>query len=268
MDSTTRPRLSSRTIRPYGEFLERFGLSKAKDYHAYRIRLAAPSSRMNRLVEAVQRRRVIETRPVDRSRLRAEIDGIVSIYNEAWSKNWGFFPLCEAEAEAIAANLKLILDPGLMRFATVEGEMAAVLGALPDPYVPLRPRWTRRGDSDWARALRMLRTRHRISVMRLMFFGVRPRFRNVGVDAVLYQQIQAYAFAQGYTICEPSMLLEDNNLILRASAHMGGERYKTWRVYEMSLAQREDGQGPAEARPQPVPRRHESWISRRSRTSG
>jgi len=31
------------------------------------------------------------------------------------------------------------------------------------------------------------------------------------------------------------MLLEENDLILRASSFMGGERYKTWRVYEMPI---------------------------------
>ncbi len=219
----------------YSVFLERFGLSKAKDYYAYRIPLTPPSPRMNQLADAVQRRRAIETRIIDPSHLRAEVDRIVRIYNEAWSANWGFLPLCEDEAEAMAKSLRLVLDPGLMRFATVEGELAAVLGALPDPYVPLRPRWNRVRDSDMVRAMRVLRTKHRIPVMRLMFFGVRPRFRNVGVDAILYQQVQSYAFAQGYRICEPSMLLEDNDRILRAAAHMGGERYKTWRVYEMPL---------------------------------
>lgn len=220
----------------YARLLERFGLSKAKDYHAYRIRLTPPSPRMNRLAESVQRRRDIETRIIDPSHLRAEVDRIVRIYNEAWSANWGFLPLCEEEAEAMAKSLRLVLDPGLMRFATVERELAAVLGALPDPYVPLRPRWNRVRDSDWIRVVRLLRMRKRIPVMRLMFFGVRPRFRNVGLDAILYQQVQSYAFAQGYRMCEPSMLLEDNNLILRASARMGGERYKTWRVFEMPLS--------------------------------
>lgn len=52
----------------------------------------------------------------------------------------------------MADNLKLVIDPGLMRFATVDGELAAVLGALPDPNVPLRPRWNRFQDADLVRA--------------------------------------------------------------------------------------------------------------------
>ncbi len=219
----------------YGEFLERYGLGKAKDYYAYKILLVPPSERLIRVAKAVQKRRNIETRVVNMKNLRADVDRIIEIYNEAWSSNWGFLPLIEAEAEAMADTLKMAVDPGLMRFATVNGDLAAVLGALPDPNVPLRPRWNRLQDTDLARALRLLRTRRRIPVMRLMFFGVRPKYRKLGIDALLYLQVQEYAVQHGYTICEPSMLLENNDLILRASASMDGEQYKTWRIYEMAL---------------------------------
>ena len=219
----------------YGKFLERFGLGKAKDYHAYKVHLEPPSERLTRIAKAVQKRRSIETRVVEMKDFRAEVGRIVDIYNEAWANNWGFLPLTEAEADAMASNLKLVIDPGLMRFAIVKGELAAVLGAIPDPNVPLRPRWNRFQDVDLMRALRLLRTRRRIPVMRAMFFGVRPRFRKLGIDAILYQQVQDYAVRHGYKFCEPSMLLEENDLILRASASMHGERYKTWRVYEMPL---------------------------------
>jgi len=220
----------------YAEHLERYGLHKAKDYHAYLIRIPdRPGERLSRVAEAVRRRRDIETRPINLRDLRAEVDRIVTIFNEAWANNWGFLPLTDVEADAMASSLKLVADPGLMRFAWIGGELAAVLGALPDANVPLRPRWNRLQDSDVARALRLLRTRRRIPATRLMFFGVRPRFRKLGSDAVLYLEVLEHAIRRGYRTCEPSMLLEDNDLILRASEFMGGERYKTWRIYEMPL---------------------------------
>ena len=219
----------------YGEFLERYGLAKAKDYHAYLSQLELPTERLIRIANAVKKRRNIETRLANLKDIRAEVGLVVDIYNEAWANNWGFLPLTEAEADAMADTLKLVLDPGLMRFATVNGELAAVMGALPDPNVPLRPRWNRFQDTDLVRALRLLRTRRRIPVMRAMFFGVRPRFRKLGVDALLYQQVLEHAVKHGYKICEASMLLENNDLILRASSSMAGEQYKTWRVYDMNL---------------------------------
>jgi GNAT superfamily N-acetyltransferase len=220
----------------YGEFLESYGLTAVKDYHAYQIDIDdRPRERLRRIVAAVRRRRVIETRPIDLANLREDVDQIVRIYNEAWATNWGFLPLTDSEAEAIADSLRLVADPGLIRFAYVNGELAAVLGALPDPNVALRPRWSRFRDGDLARVMRLLRTRRRISRTRLMFFGVRPRFRKLGIDAVLYLQVLEYAMEHGYSTCEPSLLLEDNDLVLRASGFMGGVHYKTWRIYEMPL---------------------------------
>ena len=220
----------------YGQLLERYGLVKVKDYHAYLIEIdGMPDERLERIVSQVRARRQIETRRIDLSHAREEVDRIVTIYNEAWADNWGFLPLTDAEAEAMAASLKLVADPGLMRFAYVNGELAAVLGALPDPNVPFRPRWNRLFDTDFMRVTRLLLTRRHIPRIRLMFFGVRPRFRNQGVDAILFHECLAYARERGYRTCEPSMLLEDNDLILRASEAMGGRRYKTWRIYEMPL---------------------------------
>lgn len=220
----------------YGQLLERYGLVKVKDYHAYLIEIdGMPDERLERIVSQVRARRQIETRRIDLSHVREEVDRIVTIYNEAWENNWGFLPLTDAEAEAMAASLKLVADPGLMRFASVDGELAAVLGALPDPNVPFRPRWNRLFDTDFMRVTRLLLTRRHIPRIRLMFFGVRPGFRNQGVDAILFHECLAYARERGYRTCEPSMLLEDNDLILRASEAMGGHRYKTWRIYEMPL---------------------------------
>ena len=134
----------------------------------------------------------------------------------------------------MTASLKLVADPGLIRFTYIAGEPAAVLGALPDPNIPLRPQWNRLWDGDPVRIL--LRTRRRIGRTRLMFFGIRPRFRKLGIDAVLYLEVMEHAIERGYTVCEPSLLLEDNHLILCGSASMGGIRYKTWRICEMPLS--------------------------------
>ncbi|KUK26952.1 MAG: Uncharacterized protein XD60_0841 [Acetothermia bacterium 64_32] len=221
----------------YTELLERYGLRKAKDYYAYIIPTeGVPNDGgLSALAARVRARRGIETRPVEMDRLRAEVGLIVEVYNQAWAANWGFLPLTEKEADAMAETLALVSDPELVRFAYLRGELAGVIGAIPDPNVALRPRWRPVLDTDIARALRLFITRRRIRRLRVMFFGIRPQFRKLGVDVVLYHEVTELARARGYREGEASMLLEDNHLILRASAAMGGRRYKTWRIYEMPL---------------------------------
>ncbi len=223
----------------YDRFLTRYGFRKAKDYHAYILDVQAPPlPRLERVVQQVRNRRgdEIETRPVEMKRLQEEIRLVVRIYNEAWAKNWGFLPITAGEADALADTLRPIIDPGLVRFAFVRGEPAAVLGGFPDPYWALKPRWRWYGDSDLLRVLRLMAVRRRIPRIRLMFFGIRPPFRRLGLDALLYHEAREHAARQGYRQCETSMLLEDNDLILRASEFMGGHRYKTWRIYDLDLA--------------------------------
>ncbi len=220
----------------YSEFLERYGFRKTKDYYAYtlNVQTSAPP-RLTRLVEQVRQRRDIRTRPLILKNLLSDVRLIVKIYNESWTQNWGFLPITNEEAIVLANSLRLVVDPGLIRFAFVQGEPAAVLGALPDPNYVLRPRWHWYGDSDIVRVTRLLWKRRHTPLIRLMFFGIRPNFRKLGIDAILFSEVKKYATRRDYQKCEASLLLEDNHLILRPSEFMGAQRYKTWRIYDLLL---------------------------------
>ena len=220
----------------YGEFLERWGLEKVKDYHAYLIELDySRQAELKKLAARVEREGRVTTRVARMDHLNEDIHLIIDIYNEAWATNWGFLPVTPEEADTVADTLKPIIDPELVRFAFYDGEPAAVLGGFPDPNWALRPRWKWYGDSDAVRIARLLAVRRHIPRVRLMFFGIRPAYRRHGVDALLYSKTLEYALKKGYRWVEPSMLLEDNNLVLSASKFMGGRKYKTWRIYERTL---------------------------------
>jgi GNAT superfamily N-acetyltransferase len=221
----------------YGALLEGYGLAKVKDYVAYMIDFkGVPRERIARLAAGVRKREHIETRCADMKHFDDEVKLIVRLYNEAWAENWGFLPQTEEEAETLAESLKPIVDPGLVRFAYIDGEPVAVFGAIPDPNWALRPRWKWYGDSDPVRLARLIRMRRHIPRVRLMFFGIRPQWRRLGVDAVLFQELYEYGAARGYRQGEPSLLLEDNEMVIRPSVAMGGHEYKRWRIYEMPLA--------------------------------
>jgi len=220
----------------YSEFLERYGFRKAKDYYAYILDVQTPTPpRLIGLAQQARLRRDIKTRPLILKNLTSEVRLITEIYNKSWPQNWAFLPITDEEAAALADSLRLVADPGLIRFAFVQGEPAAVLGALPDPNYALRPRWHWYGDSDLVRVARLLRIRRHIPFIRLMFFGIRPGFRRAGIDAILFSEVKEYATRRGYRKCEASLLLEDNHLILSPSEFMGARRYKTWRIYDLPL---------------------------------
>ncbi len=221
----------------YGEFLERYGFKKAKDYYAHATEEMKPehAARLVRITERIRRRYRVTTRVANLKSLHEEIRILVQIYNEAWARNWGFLPLTDEDAHALAETLRPVLVPELVRFAFVEGEPVAVIGALPDLYVPLRPRWRWPLDTDLVRTLRVLRQRKRIPRVRAMFLGIRPGFRQTGVDAVLFHELYTAGLPMGFTFAEGSLMLEDNDDITRIASAMGLRHYKTWRIYDLDL---------------------------------
>jgi len=220
----------------YAQFLEQYGFRKSKDYYAYMVdwnNAAIPL--LKRLARKVSKNLNIETRVLILKNMQAEVRLIASIYNDAWSQNWGFLPITDEEADAIANSLRLIVDPGLIRFALINGEPAAVLGIIPDPNYALRPRWRWYGDSDLVRVARLLWMRRRIPRTRGMFFGIRRKFQGLPIPALLGEQVIEHFIHGGYSNCEGSLLLEDNNRILKIIELLGGQYYKRWRIYDLPL---------------------------------
>lgn len=220
----------------YSSLLERYGFQKAKDYVAYTFdRNTSNISLVRKLARMVRKRVKVETRPLISKNLRDEVHLIVSIYNEAWANNWGFLPISPEEGDAIADSLRFIIDPGLVRFAFIDGQPVAVMGVIPDPNYALRPRWHWYGDSDIVRLLRLLLVRKRIPRTRGMFFGIKNEFRNVGLPALLADELADHLLANHYMECEGSLILEDNHAIIKVIDAFGGELYKRWRIYDLPL---------------------------------
>lgn len=222
----------------YQGLIERYGFQKAMDYHAHLIDLSAPiGERLGHVASEVRQRGHLETRPLDMSRFDEELHMVIDIYNQAWAQNWGFLPIEDWEVDALVESLKPIIDPGLVRFAFYEGKPIAVLGAFPDPNYLLQPRWKWNGDSDAVRLARLLTGKNKIARIRLFFFGIVPGYRRLGADALLYDEVHAHARTKGYVECDVSLLLEVNDLVIRAAEFMGGRKYKTWRIWDLPLTE-------------------------------
>jgi hypothetical protein len=65
-------------------------------------------------------------------RFQQEVEAVKVIYNSAWTHNWGFVPMTEAETWSMAKKLKPLIESELMIMAEVDGKPAAFFLALPD----------------------------------------------------------------------------------------------------------------------------------------
>ena len=74
----------------------------------------------------------IRIRKVDKSKFDEEAALILNILNDAWSNNWGYVPLTEAEIAYAGKKLKPIIFEELVRIAEIDGEPVAFMLTIPD----------------------------------------------------------------------------------------------------------------------------------------
>ena len=82
---------------------------------------------------------------------------------------------------------------------------------------------------------KLLLASRRIRRLRLVLLGTVAGYRRRGLDAILYLDTLRKARELGFEGGEISWTLEDNHLVNRAIESMGGQRSKTFRVYERPL---------------------------------
>jgi GNAT superfamily N-acetyltransferase len=220
----------------YLDYMERCGLTKAKDLYAYivTIRDVAAGGRLEKLASAVRARIPgLTVRPANMKLFTQEVAAVKAIYNSAWSHNWGFVPMTDAETGAMAKKLKPLIEPELMIMAEVHGKPAAFFVALPDYNQVLGKINGRLGPVGLVKFLWYSR---KISDIRVMAMGVTEEYRKKGIEGLLYLESFKAAVKKGYERAEMSWILEENFLVQRGCALMGGKLYKKYRIYEMRIS--------------------------------
>jgi GNAT superfamily N-acetyltransferase len=216
----------------YPKLLEAAGLAKAKDLLAFRSTSDRLPERLVAGAGLLQRRHGLATRAVEMGRFREEVHLLRRLFNEAWSRNWGFVPITSREADHLAAQFRRVVVPELVRFAESDGRPIAFAAALPDLNVALR---ANPSGHFFPGILRILLAARRIRRLRVIMLGVLPEWQGRGVDALLYKEIWEHGCARGYRWAEAGWILEDNHAMRNGLTRMGFEEYKTYRLYEKPL---------------------------------
>lgn len=216
----------------YAELLESAGLAKVKDLFAYKITKESLSERLLRVGDKLAERVQVTIRPINRKDLKNEIERIRTIYNQAWSKNWGFVPMTEAEFDHMANDLKKILDPELAYIAEDGDRPVGFSLALPDLNYALKHV---NGRLFPFGIFKLLYYAKKIKSARVITLGIVEEYRNRGIDVLLYLESFRRGVARGYEWAELSWILEDNEAMNRATALLGGELYKRYRIYEKAI---------------------------------
>jgi hypothetical protein len=176
-------------------------------------------------------------RPFRMSDFDAEIERCKQVYNAAWERNWGFVKMSDAEFAYLAKHLRQLAASELLLLAEVKGRPVGFSMTLPDLNEAIRPlngRLCRWGLPIGL--LRLLYNLRRVRTCRLLTLGVIEGFRRRGITELLILRTLDYGKnAARYTGAELGWTLEDNELINRTILAVGGQRYKTYRIYQREL---------------------------------
>jgi hypothetical protein len=218
----------------YDALLQGAGFAKAKDLLAFWFPAAEPGYELPEFVKRQAERALesgrMEFRDLDPRRFDREVAACWEIYNDAWERNWGFVPMSRAEFEYMAKDMKRLLWPELAFMASVEGEPAGFMLAVPDYNVALAK--NRSGRLFPFGLLRILRGKKTIRTARVMALGVKKAYRTRSILALFTHEVMRRGLAMGKIGAEASWLLEDNQLIVKPMRAMGARERMRWRVYE------------------------------------
>ena len=129
----TPPMLLMPHDKPYvAEQIAAHGLTKAKDIYAYLydMRVELPESVKRLLTRDLPPG--ITLRQLSMKNIKEEVRHVTSIFNDAWSENWGFVPLTEAETDYMGKSMKPLLNPRMTSLVEQNGEPIAFMIALPN----------------------------------------------------------------------------------------------------------------------------------------
>jgi hypothetical protein len=212
----------------YLDLAERFGLRKVMDLLAWHIDTdIADLSRYEPLADRIRERVGFTLRNINLKDYAGEIERIKRVYNDAWSRNWGFVPMTDRELEHFAHEIKPIIRPECAQIAEKDGDPIAFCLSLPDINAILARMHGRLFPFG---LLTLMLGMRKLTALRTITLGTRRDYRNRGIESVFLVEIVRRTVAAGFRSSEMSWMLEDNHLINKPLQKMGARLSKRYRI--------------------------------------
>ena len=238
----TPPTVMMNHSRPYyAGLLEAWGLAKVKDLYSWWF--TDPKNMVEKWHRRAQRlaeRSGVAIRAVNPNDFDAEVARCASVYNGSRDDNWGFVKLSEAEFLYLAKQIARVAKPELMLLAEVDGKPVGFSVTLPNFNEAIKPLNGRLATFGVPLGMfRLLHRLKRVKTARMLILDLLQDYRRRGISELLILYTLDYGKNTiGYTGAELGWTLEDNYLINRTVEAVGAKRYKTYRIYEKSLAKK------------------------------
>lgn len=219
----------------YVNHMVSYNLHKIKDLLVYYISVKEGYTipdRIMTLTDDVAERYGIHVRQVDMKNFNKDVQNVIDLSNRSLINNWGYTSVTKAEAEAVAHDLKPILQPKGVIFAEdAEGKPIGFAIALPDVNRLLKGLNGRLFPFGW---LKLLLGLSKLCSYRLFALGVVPEYHGKGIDSLLYRALCESLYTPN-TWIEINYVLEDNAPMINAIHKLNAKPLRRYRIYQKEL---------------------------------
>lgn len=215
----------------YIQLCENYGMLKAKDLYAFKLEnhIVMSSQKLKRVQQIARERYKLVISELEIKNFNKDLEKVKYVYNKAWAPNWGFIPLSNDQIDAMAKDLKPLVEPSLVLFGEIEGKLVGFALVMLDYNEIFKSMNGRLFPFNF---IKLFTQKKKIKWSRIITLGIIPEFQKKGLDSVFYWEIVNRAHDIGIDLGEASWILEDNDMMIRGANVMGGKKYKTYRVWE------------------------------------
>ena len=219
----------------YPQLVEGAGYKKAIDLFAYYTSVKDIKLEVIQAAQKLFANGKVKFRPFDLKHFDIEIQMVTTIYNDAWSSNWGFVPMTQDEVLHMAKELKQLVTkfPEMGIIAEADNMPIAFVLSLPDINEIIKKTNGRLFPFGWIKFLTGLGN---IKSVRTLLLGVKKANQHKGIGLVLILKTIEAASKRGIIGGEMSWILETNRAMLNPLEKMGTKIHKTYRIYEKNFA--------------------------------
>jgi len=220
----------------YRELVENLGFTKIVDFVSSYIQPQKfqLSSKVRKAAEIAQKRGTFTVLNFKNKRELKKWSGrIGQAYNQAFVKNWEYYPLSQREIDFVVDNVMTIVDPDLIKIIVKDDDVVGFVFPFPDVSRAMQKNLGNLGLFDIMRLLLEIRRTDWISFNGV---GILPEYQGLGGNAVMYAELEK-AMHQNtqFVHAELTQVAETAEQMRKDLKNLGVQFYKNHRVYQRDL---------------------------------
>jgi hypothetical protein len=220
----------------YRDLVENLGFTKVVDFVSSYIDPQAFQlpPKVRKAAEIAKKRGTFEVVKFKNKRhLKAWAGRIGQAYNQAFVKNWEYYPLSDREIEFVVDNVLTIIDPEMIKIIAKEGDVVGFLFPFPDVSRAMKKN---KGKLGPFAILRLLLEVGKTDWVSFNGIGILPEYQGLGGNAIMYAELEKSVHQNTQVVhSELTQVAETAKQMRKDLKNLGVRFYKNHRVYQRDI---------------------------------